>query len=95
MKTIDWKFSTLALIAGMFVFTSCSNNDDDPVIEEPDNSVLQGSIVSDLTLKSANTYTLNGEFLVKEGATLNIEPRQYSFCRSRGSFLFCCRGTLC
>lgn len=74
MKTIDWKFSTLALIAGMFVFTSCSNNDDDPVIEEPDNSVLQGSIVSDLTLKSENTYTLNGEFLVKEGATLNIEP---------------------
>ena len=74
MKTIDWKFSTLALIAGMFVFTSCSNNDDDPVIEETDNSVLQGSIVSDLTLKSGNTYTLNGEFLVKEGATLNIEP---------------------
>ena len=74
MKTIDWKFSTLALIAGMFVFTSCSNNDDDPVIEEPDNSVLQGSIVSDLTLKSGNTYTLNGEFLVKEGATRNIEP---------------------
>ena len=74
MKKIDWKFSTLALIAGMFVFTSCSNNDDDPVIEEPDNSVLQGSIVSDLTLKSGNTYTLNGEFLVKEGATLNIEP---------------------
>lgn len=74
MKTIDWKFSTLALIAGMFVFTSCSNNDDAPVIEEPDNSVLQGSIVSDLTLKSGNTYTLNGEFLVKEGATLNIEP---------------------
>ena len=74
MRTIDWKFSTLALIAGMFVFTSCSNNDDDPVIEEPDNSVLQGSIVSDLTLKSGNTYTLNGEFLVKEGATLNIEP---------------------
>ena len=74
MKTIDWKFSTLALIAGMFVFTSCSNNDDDPVIEEPDSSVLQGSIVSDLTLKSGNTYTLNGEFLVKEGATLNIEP---------------------
>lgn len=74
MKKIDWKFSTLALIAGMFVFTSCSNKDDDPVIEEPDNSVLQGSIVSDLTLKSGNTYTLNGEFLVKEGATLNIEP---------------------
>ena len=74
MKTIDWKFSTLALIAGMFVFTSCSNNDDDPVIEKTDSSVLQGSIVSDLTLKSGNTYTLNGEFLVKEGATLNIEP---------------------
>ena len=75
MKLIDLKFKTMGLIAGMcaITFASCST-DDDPVIPEPEPSVLQGSITSDLTLKSGNSYTLNGELLVKEGATLNIEP---------------------
>ena len=73
MKTMDLK--TMGLIAGMcaITLTSCSTNDD-PEIPEPEPSVLQGSITSDLTLKSGNSYTLNGELLVKEGATLNIEP---------------------
>lgn len=75
MKSIDFKFKTMGLIAGMCAITlaSCST-DDDPVIPEPEPSVLQGSITSDLTLKSGNSYTLNGELLVKDGATLNIEP---------------------
>ena len=75
MKSIDLKFKTMGLIAGMCAITlaSCST-DDDPVIPEPEPSVLQGSITSDLTLKSGNSYTLNGELLVMEGATLNIEP---------------------
>ena len=75
MKSIVFKFKTMGLIAGMCAITlaSCST-DDDPVIPEPEPSVLQGSITSDLTLKSGNSYTLNGELLVKEGATLNIEP---------------------
>ena len=75
MKSIDWKFKTMGLIAGMcaIALTSCNNDDDFPDVN-PDVSVLQGSITSDLTLKTGNTYTLNGEFLVKEGATLNIEP---------------------
>ena len=75
MKSIDLKFKTMGLIAGMCAITlaSCST-DDDLVIPEPEPSVLQGSITSDLTLKSGNSYTLNGELLVKEGATLNIEP---------------------
>ena len=75
MKSIDLKFKKMGLIAGMCAITlaSCST-DDDPVIPEPEPTVLQGSITSDLTLKSGNSYTLNGELLVKEGATLNIEP---------------------
>ena len=73
MKSMYLK--TMGLIAGMCAITlaSCST-DDDPVIPEPEPTVLQGSITSDLTLKSGNSYTLNGELLVKEGATLNIEP---------------------
>ena len=53
MKTMDLK--TMGLIAGMcaITLTSCSTNDD-PEIPEPEPSVLQGSITSDLTLKSGN-----------------------------------------
>ena len=79
MKSINWKFFTLALAAGMSVFTSCSN-EDDPIIDEEkneavveNNGTLEGSVTSDLTLKSGNTYYLNGEYIVKDGATLNIE----------------------
>ena len=77
MKSIDLKFKTMGVIAGMcaVALASCST-EDNPVIPEPEpeSFVLQGSITSDLTLKSGNSYTLNGELLVKEGATLNIEP---------------------
>lgn len=75
MKSIVWKFKSMSLIAGMcaIALTSCST-EDEPVIDNQDSSVLQGSITSELTLKSGNSYTLNGELLVKEGAVLNIEP---------------------
>lgn len=79
MKTKSLKLMAWALMACMGVFTSC-NEDDDP--QQPDNGgdtienggTLEGFITSDLTLKSGNTYKLNGEFIVKSGATLNIEP---------------------
>ena len=80
---MNWKICTLAIVAGMSIFTSCSD-DDDPVIGNGDenekdqtivenNGTLEGSITSNLTLKSGNTYYLSGEYIVKEGATLNIE----------------------
>ena len=80
---MNWKNCTLALTVGMSILTSCSN-DDDPVIGNGEDSnangsivenygTLEGSITSDITLKSGNTYYLNGEYIVKDGATLNIE----------------------
>ena len=79
MKSNHWKFFSLALAAGMSIFTSCSNEDapvidqekDDAIVEN--NETLEGVVTSDLTLKSGNTYYLNGEYIVKDGATLNIE----------------------
>ena len=80
---MNWKNCTLALTVGMSILTSCSN-DDDPVIGNGEDSnangsivenygTLEGSITSDITLKSGNTYYLNGEYIVKDGATLNVE----------------------
>lgn len=79
MKTKNFRLVAMALVACMGVFTAC--NDDDYVGGGDDgnggvvenNGTLEGSITSDLTLKSGNTYNLNGEFIIKAGATLNIE----------------------
>ena len=72
MKKNYFKFSSLALIAGMCVIASC-DNDDDPIVNPDDSSTLHGAVTSDLTLESGKTYTLDGELIVKAGATLNIE----------------------
>lgn len=65
----------LALVTG---FTSCSEDDLDPVgpVEGNDSvlqgTVLQGDITKDLLVKTGN-YTLKGAVSVKNGATLTIE----------------------
>lgn len=78
MKTMKWKFYSLAFIAGMSLLTACSddnngegNGEDGNVIEN--GATLKGSITSDVTLKAGNSYKLSGEYIVEEGATLHIE----------------------
>lgn len=79
MKKMNWKFGVMALAAGMSFFTACSDDDDDDDDDDrggtivTDNTVLKGSITSDVTLKAGNNYKLSGEYIVEEGATLNIE----------------------
>ena len=72
------KLFSMALLAGMTLFAaSCSddnttNNGNNNEIT--DGATLSGTISEDVTLKSGNTYKLNGAYTVEEGATLNIEP---------------------
>ena len=68
MRKNYFKFSSLALIAGMCVIASC-DNDDDPIVNPDDSSTLHGAVTSDLTLESGKTYTLDGELIVKAGGT--------------------------
>lgn len=75
---MNWKFGVMALAASMSFFTACSDDDDDDDDDRggtivTDNTVLKGSITSDVTLKAGNNYKLSGEYIVEEGATLNIE----------------------
>lgn len=66
---------SMALLAGLFAFTACSDDDNnDDKQPETNATELKGTITSDVTLKSGNTYKLNGEYIVKAGATLKIEP---------------------
>lgn len=75
MKSL--KLYSLALVAGMAMFTACS--DEDETKNENGNEIengatLKGIITSDVTLKAGNSYKLSGEYIVEAGATLNIEP---------------------
>lgn len=74
MKALKWNFLSLAFMAGMSLFTACSD-DNEPNGGNNGNEVetLKGSISSNVTLKAGNTYKLSGEYIVEEGATLNIE----------------------
>ena len=76
MKTTNWKFLTMSMLAGMTAFTSCDNEDgNDPTPDPEPNPVeykLEGEITSDMTLEAGQTYTLSGGVHVKKGATLSI-----------------------
>lgn len=69
------------LLIGMSLFmalfaVSCSkddDNDDDDFTPDTD-TVLRGDITNNRTLRSGNTYMLDGVVYVKNGATLTIEP---------------------
>ena len=75
MKAMNRKLFTMALMAGMAVFTACSDDDNtnNGGNELTEGTVLKGEITEDVTLKSGQTYELDGVYRVKEGATLNIE----------------------
>ena len=71
----------LAVAAGLFAFASCSDDDDDDnsssseetATEIASGTTLKGTITSDVTLTEGSTYYLSGEYIVEDGATLNIE----------------------
>jgi hypothetical protein len=82
MKATKWKSYSLALIAGMSVLTACSSDDNNDNggngnngngNEIENSTTLKGTITSDVTLTAGSTYKLSGEYIVEDGATLNIE----------------------
>lgn len=82
MKATKWKSYSLALIAGMSVLTACSSDDNNDNGGNGNNgngneiengTPLKGTITSDVTLTAGSTYKLSGEYIVEDGATLNIE----------------------
>lgn len=74
----NWKFATMALIAGASLFATSCSSDEDPVNNPGDGGedtyVLDSDITENVTLETGKTYTLNGGVHVKSGATLTIQP---------------------
>lgn len=74
----NWKFATMALIAGVSLFATSCSSDEDPINNPGDGGedtyVLDSDIIENVTLETGKTYTLNGGVHVKSGATLTIQP---------------------
>ena len=74
----NWKFATMALIAGVSLFATSCSSDEDPVNNPGDGGedtyVLDSDISENVSLETGKTYTLNGGVHVKSGATLTIQP---------------------
>lgn len=75
MKSMNWKFMTMAMVAGMTLGTACS--DDTPTENggggnETDEYLLSDNITENTSLAAGKTYTLSGGIHVKNGATLTI-----------------------
>mgnify|MGYP000127128042 FL=1 len=74
----NWKFATMALIAGVSLFATSCSSDEDPINNPGDGGedtyVLDSDITENVTLETGKTYTLNGGVHVKSGATLTIQP---------------------
>lgn len=68
----------MAFVAGLSLLTACGSDDDNNPGPMPPSSdtpeTLQGVITEDVTLESGKTYKLSGQYTVKDGATLTIEP---------------------
>ena len=79
MKRMNEKLFSLAFLAGLTLFTACSddettNNGGNGGDEPGTETTLTGTITEDVTLTSGSTYRLSGQYIVEEGATLTIEP---------------------
>lgn len=80
MKNLSLKLFTIALlIFATLNLTGCGSDDPDPiegseaeVIENLDSGVMEGTLEEDYTLESSIVYNLTGEFIIADGATLNI-----------------------
>lgn len=77
MKKVFIQFLGLALLATAATFTSCDNDDPDPVVK-PDvivnleNGFMEGQLTESYTLDPGTNYVLSGSFLVPDGITFTI-----------------------
>lgn len=82
MKYVSLNAAMLAVLMSVSVFSSCSDNDGEPEVEGSgvvvveNNATLQGTVQNGQTvlLSEGYNFSLNGEYIVKSGCTLKIEP---------------------
>ena len=79
MKNLFVKLLSISMAFAAFTLTSCDSENPDPitgetteVIENLEAGILKGKLDEDYTLTASTVYNLTGQFIIDDGATLNI-----------------------
>jgi len=79
MKNLFVKLLSISMAFGAITLTSCDSEDPEPITsgsteveENLEAGILNGTLTEDYTLSSTTTYNLTGQFIIDDGATLNI-----------------------
>lgn len=79
MKNLFVKLFGVAVVFAAITLTGCSSDDPDPIVKEEaeviknlEAGIMNGKLTEDYTLVSTTTYNLTGQFIIDNGATLNI-----------------------
>lgn len=81
MKNSFVKLSSIATLFVAFTFASCSSNDPDPieitppvsdVIQNLQDGIMSGTLEESFTLSASTQYSLTGQFIIADGASLTI-----------------------
>ncbi|MEP5339104.1 MAG: hypothetical protein ABJL44_01430 [Algibacter sp.] len=79
MKNLSLKLMTIALAFTAINLTSCDSEDPDPiiasqeqVIENLDTGIMNGTLEESYTLNTSTVYSLTGQFIIAEGASLTV-----------------------
>ncbi|WP_298487301.1 hypothetical protein [uncultured Maribacter sp.] len=79
MKNLFVKLLSITAVFSAIILTSCSSDDPAPIGKEAtevianlEAGILKGTLKEDYTLTASTSYNLTGQFIIDEGATLNI-----------------------
>jgi len=81
MKNSFVKLNNIVALFVAFTFASCSSNDPDPieitppvsdVIQNLQDGIMSGTLEESFTLSASTQYSLTGQFIIADGASLTI-----------------------
>ncbi len=79
MKNLFVKLYSITAVFAAITLTSCDSEDPDPivggsteVVANLEAGILNGTLTEDYTLTATTSYNLTGQFIIGDGATLNI-----------------------
>ncbi len=95
MKKLSLKLIAVALGFAAINLTSCSSDDPDPIIpaeaqvlENLDAGIMNGTLEGSYTLNPSTIYNLTSQFIIADGATLNIPAGTKILADNKGTDIY-------
>ncbi|NMH89172.1 hypothetical protein [Flavivirga algicola] len=95
MKKLSLKLFTIILAIATINLTSCSSDDPAPIVPDQsdvlknlESGVMNGTLEESYTLDASTLYNLTGQFIIADGATLNIPAGTKILADNKGTDIY-------